>query len=623
MKKDKNQKKETVEVRTSSQIEESPEVAITGSPNSAMEINFDVRATHLRTPLLGSLVSLKVPVQSEELLVLGQVATIGTINRWHEDLSLKNYIKLQGRLPHLTEIGDITTGIMQIIGAYRELSEGDHSIYKKVLLPVPPGSGIKIRQVGNELIQAIMENDFGYGYLGNFYGSRNVPAPVYVRHFGDFEEKGNGEAYMGAVFGPTGSGKSVVAASLISLWAHNDKMGILILDPQSEFAENRFARGTSFDFNFHDILKNLSKDRFDPNKDVVPLDAIQLEGASMFVEVLRQKDFFRILGLGSAKVKDADEELSTFLCALENANIWKVTNDWDTTNSIEVRTDRSRRGRREEESRIPFSDAMAEAIARVYAVSQRATKQQEFQGTWTDPRIASVWNATVQLFKPTTPDGKPKVKLLEVIKDCVLKGKIRILDLNPLHIGISQEFKLFLVDFVFRSLKHFSYKYYREDNPGNCLIVLDEAGRFIPQYLGDNVLLRRVCTRLVDSVKEMRKMRCGFLFITQTIAEIQKEIFRNLHFRIYGVGLGVGADSDHIKAREGNDAFELYRTLPDPRLSGTFSFMVSGVLLALGSSGRPMVIEGFSSGGALLDANQHILSQGETPGLESIGEVAT
>jgi len=189
-------------------------------------------------------------------------------------------------------------------------------------------------------------------------------------------------------------------------------------------------------------------------------------------------------------------------------------------------------------------------------------------------------------------------------------------------INMSQRFKLYLMDFVFRRLRRISHVHYRQGTPGNALIVLDEAGRYIPQDAGDDEMLKSLCRQLTDSVKEMRKMRCGFMFITQTITEIQKEIFRNLHFRIYGVGLGVGADADHIRAREGDDAFELYRSLPDPRLSGTYAFMIGGVILALGSSGRPMVIEGFASGQAILDANRHLITR-RPPLLGNVGNVVT
>jgi|GEM_PF-6731149 len=46
--------------------------------------------------------------------------------------------------------------------------------------------------------------------------------------------------------------------------------------------------------------------------------------------------------------------------------------------------------------------------------------------------------------------------------------------------------------------------------------------------------------------------------------------------------------------------------------------MVAGVLIALGSSGRPMVIEGFSSGQTLLNANDHLIVPVKEPTLTGI-----
>lgn len=606
-------------------------VAITGSPNSVTDITFDVRSTHLQTPLLGTLLSLDVPVQtsngnSEELLVLGQVASVEMKNRWHEDPALKNYIKLHGRLPHLTEIGDTTTGRLQIVGAYRTIVNENSSCYEKTRLAVPPGSGLGIAQVDGEVIEGIMSQDFGYAYLGNFYGTSNVPAPVYVRHFGDFKKQGSGEAYMGGVFGPSGSGKSVIAASLIALWAHNPTMGVLILDPQSEFSENAFARGTGFDFDFHNILSETSQHRFDPQQHIIRLDQLQLEGTEMFVQVLDEKGFFKALGLSQrSNIDDAMENVIRLLDDLKDEQqVWNTTMNWDAVQQLTVKTAPRRRGAQPPATPTPFPNAFTDEAANAYAASSRTGKAQEFLLSWQnqDRNLGRIWNETVALFSLKSPRGAQRFNVLQVLKDTILNGHIRILDLNPQTIQLGQDFKLYLMDFIFRKLRQISYTSYREDKPGNCLIVLDEAGRYIPQDAGDNDRVRNLCRNLTNSVKEMRKMRCGFMFITQSIAEIHKEIFRNLHFRIYGVGLGVGADADHIKAREGDDAFELYRSLPDPRLSKTFSFMVGGVLLALGSSGHPMVIEGFSSGQAVLDANKHLQAK-QPPLLSSIGQVVT
>lgn len=604
-------------------------VAITGSPNSITEINFDVRGTHLRTPLLGTLLSMSVPVQnsdgqSEELLVLGQVATVEMKNRWHEEPALKNYIKLHGRLPHLTEIGDTTTGRLQIVGAYKAIPNNDTPRFEKTRLAVPPGSGLGINQVDRSVIEGIMSQDFGYGYLGNFYGANNVPAPVYVRHFGDFDDRGSGEAYMGGVFGPSGSGKSVIAASLIALWSHNPRMGILILDPQSEFSENAFARGSGFDFNFHNMLTELSGQRFDPQRHIIRLDQLQLEGTEMFVQVLNEKELFDGIGLASTKIADAMEYVVRLLEDLRSQNTWNESMDWDTIQQLMVSTTPRGRGAQQPTNQELFSTVFTREAANSYVATSRATKAQEFLQSWQsqDRNLSRIWNETVALFSNRNPQGQNRISVNQVLEDTVLRGQIRILDLNPQMINMSQNFKLYLMGFVFKRLRRISHMYYRQGTPGNALIVLDEAGRYIPQDPGEDEMLRSLCRQLTDSVKEMRKMRCGFMFITQTITEIQKEIFRNLHFRIYGVGLGVGADADHIRAREGDDAFELYRSLPDPRLSGTYAFMIGGVLLALGSSGRPMVIEGFASGRAVLDANGHLMTR-RPPLLGNIGNIVT
>ncbi len=596
------------------------EVAVAGSPNTVTEVQFDVRDTHLQSPLLGSLLTMRVPVHGhrgrEELLVLGQVSGIETQNRWHEDPSLKNYIKLHGNLPHLTEIGDTTTGHLQIVGAYREALRLGKIVYQKTRLSVPPGSGLKIYQVDRPLIEKIMEGEFGYGYLGNFYGTLDVPAPVLVRHFGPFDQMGSGEAYMGGVFGPSGSGKSVVAASLIAMWAHNPQMGLLILDPQSEFSANDFGTGTGFDFDFHELLVRFSGGRFKPRQHIVSLDELCLEGAEMFVQVLVEKGFFKTLGVSKQKEADAAEYATQLLGELEKQKLWETIMDWDQVGRLEVQL--------HARAQVPFPELFTRQIANAYAIKSREDYAVKFHESWhgTNFNLSHIWNDTVRFFSPIDRQGRTRLSVLKVLQDTVINGKIRILDLNPQRIQMSQRFKLYLMDFVFRKLRQISHMHYRDgQKDANCLIVLDEAGRFIPQHAGHDEMVRPPCKVLTDRTKELRKMRGGFLFITQTLAEIQKEIFRNLHFRIYGVGLGVGSDADHIRAREGDDAFELYRSLPDPRLSGTYSFMIAGVLIALGSSGRPMVIEGFSSGRALLEANGHIALPIKEPTLAGIEEL--
>jgi Helicase HerA, central domain len=594
----------------------SAEVAVTGSPNTVMNVHFDVRSAHLHRPLLGSLLAVIVPVSEQnehkDLLVLGQVATLRMQNRWHEELALKNYLKVNGRLPHLTGVGDTVTGILQIIGAYstQELAEG--RVYEKTTLAVPPGSGLGLYQVDRRLVHALMQRETGYAYLGYFYRTNEVPAPVLVNHFGDVDQQGFGEAYMDGCFGPAGSGKSVTTATLAALFAHNPQMGILILDPQSEFTENALARGSAFEFNFHEMLERTSGGRFDHRRDCIKLDQLQLEGAEMFVQVLAEKGFFKLLGLSGQKAAEALDYVTRFLEDLKSRKLWNTSMEWNAINNLRISIGSSPGGstiaQQSAQSQLTFAELFTGEAANAYAATGRASYAKKFRETWQkQSHLERLWQETVELFSPQGAQGQARVSLGRVLQESVLHGHIRILDLNPETIEMSERFKLYLMDFVFKKLRQLSHIYYRSSQTGNCLIVIDEAGRYIAQDTGSDLLLRELCKKLVFSVKEMRKMRCGFLFITQTTTEIQKDILRNLHFRIYGVGLGVGADADNIRSLEGDEAFELYRTLPDPRLSGRFSFMVAGRLLALGSSGRPMVIEGFPSGQAVLVANRHLL----------------
>lgn len=614
---------------------EAKDVAITGSPNSTTNVSLDVRGGFLTTPLLGSLMSFDVTTKDyegieETLRVLGQVALLITHNRWHEEPSLKNYIKLRGALPHLSTVGDFTSGELEVVGAYvvdATTNQLDGS--RKRFLPVPPGSGLPMFRVDKATIQEIMAHDFGYGYLGDFYGSPGVPAPVYVRHFGDSRQGGSGESYMGGVFGPSGCGKTVIAASLIALWAQSPQLGILILDPQSEFSNDLIGNGTEFDFHFFDILSKTSEGRFNPKTDVLDIGSIRLEGASMFVEILREKGFFNKLGLGEGKIAEAAENTANWLDSLYSDKTWKYSMSWEAINAIpfsEKKKTKKNAPRTEppdtnaaDTETVTFANHFCREAAQAYAAGGRDSKVGDFESLWESDdghHLQDIWDKSAAFFADHTSDGRERVPLLDLLKGCVTGGKIKIVDLNTEKVEMGPQLKLYLMDFVFKKLRQLAHTYYKENqenNTGNCLIVLDEAGRFIPQDAGDNDMLRSLSRELTDSVKELRKMRCGFMFITQTVTEIQKDIFRNLHYRIYGVGLGVGADADHITAREGDKAFELYRTLPDPRLSKVFSYMVCGTLVAIGSSGLPMFIQGFD-GPTLLTKNTHILHIDPTPG---------
>lgn len=575
-------------------------IGATGSPNTVQDVSFDVREGHLNTGLLGVLVAFEVRVRIDDVtenlyLVLGQVASIETINRWHEEAALKNYIKLRGFLPHLTKVGDITEGKIQIIGAYQKTLDG----YKKARISVPPGSGIDVAMVESGQVMDLVQHETGYAFVGRFYGSKDVLAPVYLRHFGSALDGGAGEAYMGGVFGPSGSGKTAMAMTIASLWtAASNKMGFLFLDPQSEFSENKIGGETGYSFDLHKLLTHFSGGRFDPVRDIVRLDQVQLEGNGLFAKMLESTGLFFTKKIGLKKKKDDAIDVMESLLSEFGFDLWT---DFNTAMST---TD---------SDGVSFQEIMIRRMSNLYSGrTARQDKVTEFTSNFNAQRtsLESCWNKVASLFSPTLPGGHRKTSLYELVKGPLGEGKIKILDLNPDKLSLGDEYKIILMNLVFKRISQYAHINFKSDkNVSNCMVIIDESGEFIPQSPDEDAERRELVNDLVSKVKRLRKYKVGFMFIAQSVAEIQKEIFRNLHYRVYGVGLGIGADHDHIVAKEGQGAFDLYQALPDPRQSKTYSYMIAGILPVLGSSGRPMFVEGLGSDEKIIEANPHLRSE--------------
>lgn len=299
-------------------------------------------------------------------------------------------------------------------------------------------------QVNKEMIHSIMQDETGYAYLGHFFGTDGVPAPVFVNHFGDADQQGFGEAYMGGCFGPAGSGKSVIAATLVALFAHNPQMGILTLDPQSEFTENALARGSGFDFNFHRMLEQTSGGRFDSRRDCIKLDQLQLEGVEMFVQVLVEKGFFKLLGLSGQKAVEAVDYVTRFLEDLKGRKLWNTSMEWNAINNLRIATEGQSTTQQSEQGQSTFAGLFTSEAANAYAATSRASYAKKFREAWQKhAHLERLWQETVELFSAQVSQGQPRVSLGQVLEEAVLHGRVRIMDLNPETINMSERFKLY------------------------------------------------------------------------------------------------------------------------------------------------------------------------------------
>lgn len=86
---------------------------------------------------------------------------------------------------------------------------------------------------------------------------------------------------------------------------------------------------------------------------------------------------------------------------------------------------------------------------------------------------------------------------------------------------------------------------YESSKSLNCLVMLDEAHRFANKELHEDddsivVLLRRY-------IREIRKFGVGWMFITTSLADMDRAIVDQTGVRIFGYGLSMGSELARLK----------------------------------------------------------------------------
>lgn len=77
---------------------------------------------------------------------------------------------------------------------------------------------------------------------------------------------------------------------------------------------------------------------------------------------------------------------------------------------------------------------------------------------------------------------------------------------------------------------------FKERSSLNTLVLIDEAHRLAPREVGDDDAAQRVRARLIDAVRTTRKYGLGWMFISQTLASLHREIIQQLRIMFLGSG---------------------------------------------------------------------------------------
>lgn len=571
-------------------------IGITGSPSTTLDIEIDITEARKAERALGQMVYVAVKEDGRDVLVIGQIISVETQNRWHEDPSFKGVIKRHGKLPHLSGTADNRLATISVQACY-VLDKNDPESY---ILGTSPSTGESVQKMDNEVMEALMKNHENHiTYMGNVYGT-DVNLPFWFKHFDktDGNELGANDSYHIGVFGKTGSGKTVTASLMLLGYAKNkNNISILVLDPQRQFyldndllpekaklEEN--IKKFGFNFEKYSILNDVC----------LPGDLYELFGELLVNNGFIKKAFYPIYT--EDKIEAAKLAIVDYMIGRSNLPNFSLNNIISPKKGAISGQDLLREMltnfAEAEEAKENYSkfvmniygtkDTRDRLVNRVKQALGRFEKETE---------MVQKWESALDLFSTKNKVGGQKVKVGEIVNKIVNEnGNFVVLDLSPNDGDIeSENLQALFVKIIEKEIVKIGAKLYSEGKKANCLIVMDEAHRFISRNSPDE-RIKELTDEIIGSVRTTRKYGIGYMFITQTIESLDQEILGQMRIFAFGYGLTSGNELRKVSETINNpSAIQLYRSFIDPSSNGKYPFMFFGPVSPLSFTGSPLFIE--------------------------------
>ena len=579
----------TVESSTLDQlIDASERIGVIGSPSSTGELALDILGTAVNRKLVGELALFRYLQDNHRHYALGQITDVTLRNVWHEDPTMRSLIRLKGRVDAVSERQDTHLGGMIVSAVFAAGQDG----YRPSILGTVPATGTPTHLVDDavltELLSPYRDQIF---YLGHVYGSK-PKLPLWFKHF-DPGRDGAGEAYHLGIFGRTGSGKSVLAKMILLAYARYPKMALFVIDPQGEFAKE--ARGEAVPGEFRLPMKQLLKSLGKPAT-VLSVQELVLDRWDLFAQILYESPFFEQLSIP----KGENRELATSALAdrLQRKGVtlkdlhtrgafdtaWEILGD-EKTQKVFYRSDASR--------------------ARFQSMYQEAKR---------DLFFSAYWVPVSQLFREDRTGVRTvDAVLYDVFNLDVQRRPLVIIDLSAERAqGVfwNDTIQALVVKRVLEGVRFAAERSYRENRGLNTLVFIDEAHRLAPQESPENEERKAVRGMLIDAARTTRKYGVGWLFVSQTLSSLHREIVGQLRISFFGFGLSMGSEFQALRELVGGrgKALDLYQLFRDPHssfdiASREYSFMTIGPVSPLSFAGTPLFFNAFNTPEEFLAAN--------------------
>lgn len=573
----------------------SNDIAVVGSPSSNTELTLDVLQDATYERVVGSLLAMESTQDGHALTIIGQVTSIQLSNKWHEDSVFRNLLKRTGEIPPITNKQDTRTAKFAVGATFQQGQQG----WEPGVLGMVPSTGARVRRVTQPLLSDLLrlyENELFY--VGRAYGN-DVLYPMWFKHFGSGDQ-GVGEAYHLGIFGRTGSGKSGLAKMMLLAYARHPQLGILVIDPQGEFAVE--MGGTSV--GKQELPLRATLDALGRPVQTFAISQLQLTGWELFEEILLHLRFFERLGIPTAS-EDNSRKASEVVRRTLEAKKAKLT-DADVDDTLRLALDAL--SVKQQAQEVYATASRADQLI-TYIANMRANPEQ-----FADTRKR--WDRILQLFR--FAPGKRQIfgivqDLLGSSGEAGAARPIVVIDLSESgnrEVWFEDLERRILIDLL-RAVIASSAGNLRTGQSANVLVVLDEAHRHAPSTKGLEGYPAQLQSLLRRATRETRKYGIGWLFISQTLGGLDPEILNQMRIQFFGFGLGLGEELRKLKEFAGGDdrSMDLYSSFRDPQAFPSkalmeFPFMAVGPISPLSFAGKPVFFTAFTDAQKYLASNK-------------------
>lgn len=569
-------------------------LASIGSPSDSFKVVLDIRKEYEDKKVLGEFVCFESKGNNENVYSLGQITEVKTENKWHEEPSFKSVIKRHGHLPHLSGDADNRVANLNIQSSFKVTNGSTEATQ----LSNSPATGVNVHPVNNEFLDTLLKpitEGCNTKILGKAYGS-NVNIPFWFKHFGK-GKNGAGDAYHIGVFGKTGSGKTTTAAQMILGYAENHKeMSMLIFDPQEQFYNDNEILPKDKKFYQEMLDIGVSDQRYKAIK--IPEDIALPSSAELFSELLNTtgfiKSFFEINS--PEKRRLMQESIERYIEGRLNKRSFFQKIDSETLLTDLVKKFCELENTKEEK------DKCSKYISYVYSKGQFRDnlrdlvemRKEVLLGSNDDDRNESEryireFGTVLNLFKSKSEQNIDGM-LNNILNET---GYIYIVNLAPNSNKAlrNDNVQALLIDIIMSKLIENSEHLASEGKKANCLVVMDEAHRYVNSSASEP-RLKELNKKIIDSVRTVRKYGIGHMFITQTIESIDQEVIQQMRVFAFGYGLTMGTEYNKIRQIvNDDDATKFYKSFIDPSSNGKYPFMFHGPISPLSFTGSPLFIE--------------------------------